>query len=153
MRFNIIFLLLTMACQSGSTNEEQKVEAADSARTATHDEQELPVNYDNLYGQYLHESNTNGFTALLELKPQGNDLSFTLSLLHSTCDATLDGAIGMVYHGNEEYAGFFDSEPCRLAFNFFHLENKVRIDEIGVCRTHPVGCSFGGTYIKKKPAD
>jgi hypothetical protein len=101
----------------------------------------------------LHESNTKGFTATIEFTPQGNDLVFTLRMLQVNCEASLDGTIGMVYHGEQEYAGFFDNERCRLAFNFFLSENKIRVDEIGLCRAHPIGCSFAGTYGKRKPSE
>ncbi|MCK6618363.1 MAG: hypothetical protein L6Q51_12045 [Cyclobacteriaceae bacterium] len=148
MRFHHLLVFTLLACRPGSLNKEQPVEPTDSTLAAAEPGQS--VNYENLYGHYIHESNTQGFTALLELLPQGNDLSFTISLLQSSCESSLNGTIGMVYHGEDEYAGFFDSEPCRLAFNFFLAENKIRIDEIGICQVHPTGCSFGGTYVKRK---
>ncbi|QOI98629.1 MAG: hypothetical protein HRU69_14570 [Flammeovirgaceae bacterium] len=150
MRSLFLLLIILPACRPDSSTHKHTAEVADSAISFKNEDPELKVSYENLYGQYLHESNTRGFTALLELSPLGNDLSFTVSLQHSSCESNLNGTIGMVYHGEDEYAGFFDSEPCRLAFNFFLAENKIRIDEIGICQAHPTGCSFGGTYVKRK---
>jgi hypothetical protein len=150
-----IVWIASLACQPGGKTEKDsktQAEPADTVFSATGKMDTSNWDYSGLYGTYLHEGNTKGFTAILELTPQGNDLSFTLRTLQGNCEASLDGTIGMIYHGEDEYAGFFDSEPCRLAFNFFINENKIRVDEIGLCRAHPPGCSFAGTYGKRATA-
>ncbi|MFN3841598.1 MAG: hypothetical protein ACK4RF_12905 [Cyclobacteriaceae bacterium] len=146
----LLFLLCILACTKTSSDQStrEEVPREDTEELTTTDDQ--PRDYTELYGQYLHESNSKGFTAILELNPQGNDLAFTLSLTQGKCEAKADGIIGMIYHGENEYAGFFDSDACRLSFNFFLIENQIRVDEIGVCRAHSLGCSFAGVYVKKK---
>jgi hypothetical protein len=146
------FLFIALACKTNPKNE-TPAEAESGYDSIIHTEvvtEERSWDYSKLYGQYTHENNGKGFGAILELTPLGNDLSFTLSLFKGKCEVKLDGIVGMIYHGETEYAGFYDNESCRLSFNFFLLENKIRVDEVGVCRMHPIGCTFDGSYIKIK---
>lgn len=106
--------------------------------------------YSHLYGVYLHESNMKGFTAYLEIMPEGNDLSFSLSLKQNSCAGQAAGSVGMAIHGKTEYGGFYNHTDCRMEFIFNLVENTIRIQEVGPCTLHETGCSFNGTYFKKK---
>lgn len=106
--------------------------------------------YQSLYGLYLHESNTQGFTAMLEIIPQGNDLSFSLSVTQNNCTGQAEGNIGMAVHDEAEYAGFFNNPDCRIAFLFNLKQQSIRLQEVGFCRLHENGCEFSGVYIKKR---
>lgn len=106
--------------------------------------------YRQLYGQYLHESNMKGFTAYLEILPAGNDLTFSLSLTQNSCTGQAEGSIGMAIHDEKEYGGFYDNADCRMEFIFNLQENTIRIQEVGACRLHEMGCSFNGVYYKKR---
>lgn len=105
--------------------------------------------YQPLYGTYLHESNTKGFSGILQIEPEGNDLSFSLSVRQTGCSGTAEGLIGMAVFTDHEYAGFVDQTNCRMEFIFNRLNQTVRIQEIGLCTLHESGCSFNGTYIKQ----
>lgn len=145
------FLLVVLGCKTNQKDElHTEVEPDESPANVEELAEERTWDYSELYGQYLHESNGKGFMATLELTPLGDDLSFTLNLLQGKCEVNLNGIIGMIYHGETEYAGFYDDESCRLSFNFFRIENTIRVDEVGICREHAIGCSFDGAYIKKK---
>lgn len=107
------------------------------------------LHYQKLYGRYVHESNTTGFSADLEILPQGNDLSFSISVRQQSCNGQASGSIGMAIHTAREYAGFYDNANCRMEFIFNLNVNTIRVQEIGICSVHEAGCSFGGVYIKK----
>ncbi|MDL5050945.1 hypothetical protein QQ054_33640 [Oscillatoria amoena NRMC-F 0135] len=145
----IMLLVNLLACNKNTSDKSPQEDVYREEDKELFTAGEQLWDYSELYGQYLHENNTRGFNAILELNPEGNDLAFTLSLIQGECEAKVDGFIGMIYHGENEYAGFFESEACRLSFNFFLIENQIRIDEIGICRAHAMGCSFGGLYVKK----
>lgn len=104
-----------------------------------------------VYGHYENESNSTGFFAQLDLEPEGNDLAFSLSVRQSGCDGKANGTIGMIVFSENEYAGFFDNDDCRLEFIFNLKENSVRIQEVGFCRLRASGCNFAGTYRKRQP--
>lgn len=105
--------------------------------------------YSELYGIYHHESNASGFSATLEIQPEGNDLTFSLSVKQQSCTGLAEGTIGMAVHSENEYAGFYDNPECRMEF-YFNLNMKtIRIQEIGLCRLHESGCNFEGVYLRK----
>lgn len=132
--------------------DETDYEETDSTATDLKDAFELQDDWDyqSLYGIYLHESNTKGFTAILEILPDGNDLTFSLSVKQSGCNGQADGVIGMAIHTKTEYAGFFDNPECRMEFLFNLTQQSVRLEEVGFCRLHERGCNFNGVYIKKQ---
>jgi hypothetical protein len=104
--------------------------------------------YQPLYGTYLHDSNTKGFSGLLEIEPEGNDLFFSLAIQQSSCTGSAEGLISMAIFSENEYAGFFDHANCRMEFLFNLKHHTIRIQEIGLCTLHESGCSFNGTYTK-----
>ena len=106
--------------------------------------------YQKLYGVYHHESNTKGFNAVLEIRPEGNDLTFSLSVSKQSCTTQIDGSIGIAFHSEKEYAGFYDNPDCRMEVMFYLKSNSIRIQEIGFCTLHEGGCSFTGIYVMKK---
>ncbi len=106
------------------------------------------VSYDSLYGFYFHESNGPAFRSELEIKPMGNDLQFNLTLQHPGCEWQLQGILAMMYHMANEYAGFYNSETCRLVFTFFPAAGQVRIEPAGICVTLPGRCQLGGVYLR-----
>jgi len=105
--------------------------------------------YQPLYGAYLHESNTKGFTGILDITAEGNDLTFSLSVQKQECSGQINGTIGMAIHNENQYAGFYDNADCRMEFIFNLSDNSIRITEVGICRLLEGGCRFGGTYRKK----
>ncbi len=145
-----VLLLAVLACKTKKENLQDQ-EVVDKSEDQNQQTEEQTWDYTDLYGQYVHENNTKGFSAILILEPQGHDLAFTLHLTQANCEATVAGNIGMMYHGETGYAGFFDDPACRLSFTFFLIEHQIRIEEIGICRSHALGCSFGGLYLKRKP--
>lgn len=153
----LFFILLLAGCSSKSTEENYSANHTDDETdsTLTHLENNAYEKHDNwdyskLYGVYLHESNMKGFTAYLEILPEGNDLSFSLTLTQNSCTGQAEGTIGMAIHAETEYGGFYDNADCRMEFVFNLGENTIRIQEVGPCRLHEMGCSFNGTYYKKK---
>ncbi|MBX2955460.1 MAG: hypothetical protein KF846_04860 [Cyclobacteriaceae bacterium] len=158
MKFIVALLILLLtSCSSKPTEESYSAnEVNDQSDTALTDPEYAPYelldtwDYSNLYGFYLHEGNMKGFTAYIEILPEGNDLSFSLTLTQNSCTGQAEGSIGMAIHTETEYGGFYDNADCRMEFVFNLVENTIRIQEIGPCRLHEMDCSFNGTYFKKK---
>lgn len=151
----LLIILVVSSCKQKETTQPESVTAhqdTDSAITDPADAfaQQDDWDYQSLYGIYLHESNTQGFTAILEILPQGNDLTFSLSVKQRNCSGQAAGSIGMAIHTETEYAGFFDNPDCRLEFLFNLKQQAIRLQEIGFCRLHENGCDFSGAYIKKR---
>lgn len=152
-----LLLMLTVSCQlrkaaDHSEEVENSTEQTDTTIDLDHfiAPEENDWDYQMLYGVYLHESNSKGFTAILEILPEGNDLTFALSISKQSCSGQANGTVGMAIHSENEYAGFYDGENCRMQFFFNLIENSIRIYEVGICGQHEAGCSFEGTFRKKK---
>lgn len=146
MTLPVVCASLVLSCSRPVSREEK----ADLRET---DSVEIPalteeISYDALYGTYGHENNGPGFFAILEINPMGNDLQFVITLKQPGCDWQLQGNLAMMYHLENEYAGFYDSETCRLVFTFFLPVNQIRLEEAGICVAMPSGCSLGGIYKK-----
>ncbi|HRJ28998.1 MAG TPA: hypothetical protein PLV21_09380 [Cyclobacteriaceae bacterium] len=159
MKLNAVlfFILLLTGCSSKSTEESHSApDAYDQADSSLSDQEDTAYekhddwDYSELYGLYLHEGNMKGFTAYLEILPEGNDLSFSLTLTQNSCTGKAEGSIGMAIHTETEYGGFYDNADCRMEFVFNLGEHTIRIQEVGPCRLHEMSCSFNGTYFKKK---
>jgi hypothetical protein len=153
----LLIILIIASCKQKETTQPESVQAQPSADSTTLESTDADVfapqndwDYQSLYGIYLHESNTQGFTAILEILPQGNDLTFSLSVEQNNCTGKAEGSIGMAIHSETEYAGFFDNPDCRMEFIFNLKQQSIRIQEVGFCRLHENGCDFSGTYIKKR---
>lgn len=158
MKFSIsIILSVAMSCQLRKAQDrveanEYSSEQSDTSVDLDHfvAPPENDWDYHVLYGVYLHESNSKGFTAILEIIPEGNDLTFSLSIKKQSCMGQSSGQIGMAIHSENEYAGFYESENCRMQFFFNLIDNSIRIQEVGICTQHEAGCSFEGTFRKNK---
>ena len=141
------FSLMLILCGRKEVSDERAAgwEPADTNRVLSLQEE---LSYSEIYGIYRHESNGTGFFAEIEIKPMGNDLQFALSLKQPECEWELQGTLAMMYHLEDEYAGFYDSETCRLVFTFFLSLNQIRLDQAGICVALPARCSPGGVYRK-----
>jgi hypothetical protein len=153
----LLIILIIASCKQKETTQPESIETQPSADSTTLESTDADVfapqndwDYQSLYGLYLHESNTQGFTAILEILPQGNDLTFSLSVEQNNCTGKTEGSIGMAIHTETEYAGFFDNPDCRMEFIFNLKQQSIRIQEVGFCRLHENGCDFSGVYIKKR---
>jgi hypothetical protein len=153
----LLIILIIASCKQKETTQPESVQTQPSADSTTLESTDADVfapqndwDYQSLYGLYLHESNTQGFTAILEILPQGNDLTFSLSVEQNNCTGKAEGSIGMAIHTETEYAGFFDNPDCRMEFMFNLKQQSIRIQEVGFCRLHENGCDFSGVYIKKR---
>jgi hypothetical protein len=153
----LLIILIIASCKQKETTQPESIETQPSADSTTLESTDADVfapqndwDYQSLYGLYLHESNTQGFTAILEILPQGNDLTFSLSVEQNNCTGKAEGSIGMAIHTETEYAGFFDNPDCRMEFIFNLKQQSIRIQEVGFCRLHENGCDFSGVYIKKR---
>lgn len=150
----ILIFLIAVSCKQKEKTQPESVsnQHSDSTHAAPNDATILTDEWDyqSLYGIYLHESNTQGFTAMLEIIPQGNDLSFSLSVTQNNCTGQAEGNIGMAVHDETEYAGFFNNPDCRIEFLFNLKQQSIRLQEVGFCRLHENGCEFSGVYIKKR---
>jgi hypothetical protein len=153
----LLIILIIASCKQKETTQPESVQTQPSADSTTLESTDADVfapqndwDYQSLYGLYLHESNTQGFTAILEILPQGNDLTFSLSVEQNNCTGKAEGSIGMAIHTETEYAGFFDNPDCRMEFIFNLKQQSIRIQEVGFCRLHENGCDFSGVYIKKR---
>jgi len=155
----ITILLLLLGCQSKKTDDVQEntIESAEAATdTMTYEPVEefsLPEktdwDYQQLYGHYNHESNSPGFSAWIEIRPEGNDVSFTLSITQNACSGQADGIIGIAVFTENEYSGFYDNADCRMEITFSPQQKTIRIQEVGMCSLRERGCSFDGVYIRK----
>lgn len=153
----LFIFFLTAGCSNKPIEESNQTEFVDEqpdSISENHERSSYEIidtwDYSNLYGLYLHESNMKGFTAILEILPAGNDLSFSLTLTQNACTGMAEGSIGMAIHSETEYGGFYDNADCRMEFIFNLQENTIRVQEVGPCRLHETGCSFNGTYFKKE---
>ena len=153
----LLIILIIASCKQKETTQPESVQTQPNADSTALESTDADVfapqndwDYQSLYGLYLHESNTQGFTAILEILPQGNDLTFSLSVEQNNCTGKAEGSIGMAIHTETEYAGFFDNPDCRMEFIFNLKQQSIRIQEVGFCRLHENGCDFSGTYIKKR---
>lgn len=158
MKLAVTFFILLLAIGCSNKAAEESVQTNDTNQQDSVSENQKNTayeitdswDYSKLYGVYLHEGNMKGFTAYLEILPEGNDLSFSLTLTQNSCTGKAEGSIGMAIHTETEYGGFYDNADCRMEFVFNLGEHTIRIQEVGPCRLHEMSCSFNGTYFKKK---
>lgn len=145
-----VLVLLVISCSRQVSSESRTdVKSTDSTYLPALPEE---ISYDVLYGIYRHENNGSGFFAEIEINPMGNDLQFALTLKQPGCDWQLQGTLAVMYRLEDEYAGFYDSETCRLVFTFFLPLNQIRLEAAGICVALPARCSLGGIYQKAAEA-
>ncbi|HEU5289965.1 MAG TPA: hypothetical protein VFU05_04925 [Cyclobacteriaceae bacterium] len=152
MRLLLCALLVFTGCQQKQSTEVPIEAGPDSVETTPSDAYEEPqqnYNYKEFFGTYDHESNAKGFTAMLVLRQNGNDIYFTASVSQGSCKGEMEGVVMMAEHSELEYMGFFESDDCRLQFIFNRPEKKVDIKEISLCHLLEPGCSFEGIFVKR----
>lgn len=151
----IIGIFISLGCQSkkDNTSDIEEIVAEDEVSETDQDDfyesENTEWDYQPLYGSYVHESNTTGFSANLEIIPEGNDLSFSLSVKQPACTGQATGIIGLAIYSENEYAGFYNNANCRMEFQFNLVGKTIRVTEIGICSIHEAGCSFSGVYRKQ----
>lgn len=147
-----IFCIL-LACCTGKAPQENKnlqVIEVDSTDFYEQPEDKTVYTYKIFEGIYDHESTTRGFSAVLTLAESGNDLSFTLSVAQGNCKDEVEGKIKLVSHEENYHIGFFQLDECPLQFSLMLQDVKIDVKEVSLCRLHESGCSFEGTYAKRK---
>lgn len=152
-RLSIIFILLLLTGCSSKTPQENTASEAieiDSAEFYQDTEDETSIDYSNFEGIYDHESTTRGFSAILTIAESGNDLSFTLSVSQGTCKGEVKGKILIISHEDNYHVGFFELDQCPLQFSLMISDSKIDVKEINLCKLHESGCTFEGTYAKRK---
>ena len=153
MRLVFCALLLLFGCQQKQPKENSVEVDTSSVETTPGDAYEDTTqnySYKEFLGTYDHESNTKGFTAMLVITQNGNDVYFSASVSQGSCKGELEGVVMMAEHSAMDYLGFYESEECRLQFTLNRLEKKVDIKEISLCHLLEQGCSFEGVYAKRK---
>lgn len=153
MRILLCVLLLIVCCQQKQSQEPSVETDSTSNEVTPQDAFEKPAtnyNYSEFYGTYDHESNTKGFTAMLVLRQNGNDVYFTASVSQGSCKGEMEGVVMMAEQTQTDYSGFYESDDCRLQFIFSRTEKKVDIKEISLCHLLEESCSFEGVYLKRK---
>lgn len=151
-RYLLLIVLLLHACKEKEKPENadnQSIEI-DSAEDYFQSEDEKNYDYARFRGIYDHESRTGGFSAVLAVNENGNDLSFTISVAQGNCKGEAEGAIFMMSHETNYYVGFYQLENCQLQFTFLLQEDKIDVKEINICRLHEGSCTFEGSYAKRK---
>ncbi len=152
----ILPILLTgLVAGCGEKKKDEKSAGSAVEIDSTKDFYEQPDNktvydYQRFAGIYDHESTTKGFTAVLVITENGNDLSFELSVAQAGCKGEAKGNMVMVSHEKTYYVGFYEVDECPLQFTLMLTETKIDIKEVNLCRMHEANCAFEGAYIKRK---
>lgn len=150
MRWLIFLFLLLSGCQQKQP-EIPVLEANDTTSAkGTYSSPEKPIHYREVIGVYDHESTTKGFTAVLSLRENGNDLYFYVSVAQGNCKGEAEGVVIMVEQTENYFSGFYESDDCPLQFTFSPGEKKVDIKAVTFCKPLEKNCSFEGTYVKRK---
>jgi hypothetical protein len=153
MRLLLCSFVFLFGCQQKQPQEtiiDTDSAAVETTPTDAYEETKENYNYKEFFGTYDHESNTKGFTAMLVLTQNGNDVYFSASVSQGSCKGEIEGVVMMAEHNEMDFLGYFESEDCRLQFTLNRLEKKVDIKEISLCHLLEQGCSFEGVYVKRK---
>lgn len=155
MRTSLCFLfwILLAGCTGKAPQENANNEAVeiDSANDFYEQPEDKTIyDYGIFQGIYDHESSTRGFSAVLAITESGNDLSFTVSVSQGNCKGDATGKILIVSHEENYHVGFFELDECLLQFSLLPSEVKIDIKEVNFCKLHESGCSFEGSYTKRK---
>ena len=152
MRFIFCALLLLFGCQkkqSQDTSIETDTASVEVTPQDAYEKSDSTYVHTEFFGSYDHESNTKGFTAMLTLRQNGNDVYFTASVSQGSCKGEIEGVVMMAEHTQAYYSGFYEADDCRLQFTFNRLEKKIDIKEISLCHLLEQSCSFEGVYLKR----
>lgn len=145
------FMVLLVSCQQKQREESPaQVEADSVTQEDMYEGPEQTFDYSQFYGIFDHESSTKGFSAVLVLEQNGNDLYFHATVTSQLCNGEMEGVVMMEGQAEEFPLGFFDSEDCKLQFTFSPAEKKVDIKEVAICRSLGPNCSFEGTFVRRK---
>ncbi len=148
-----LFGMLLVSCTGKLSQENKNTETVeiDSAEEFYEQAEDKTVyDYQAFKGIYDHESSTQGFSAVLVISESGNDLSFTLSVSQGSCKGEAEGKVTLVSHEENYHIGFFELNECPLQFSLMIKEDKIDVKEINLCRLHESGCTFEGSYAKRK---
>ena len=152
MKKVILIFLVLIACEKKNKPEiilkPQDTTAVEVTPEDAYEKTDSLFSYQEFYGIYDHESNTNGFGAVLSLKQNGNNLYFTLSVVQGSCKKEVEGVVLILPSSDEFPAGFYQSDDCKLQFTFMKTETKVDVKEINFCGLE--GCSYEGLYGKRR---
>jgi hypothetical protein len=149
MRITLFFIIILLSC-TPSKKEVPLEETVPADSTENRPAEVIEYDYTPLYGIYDHESTTKSFGGVVSIQQQGYDVYATISVVQGTCKSETEGVVVMADHTANFYIGFFQVEGCQLQFNFYPKEQRLDIQEIGVCRIHGPTCSFEGRYSKRK---
>jgi hypothetical protein len=148
----LIFAVTLFACQSKQqekpASEINSVQAIDS--TDAFEKDAVEYDYRDFMGIYDHESTAKGFSAVLSLRQNGKDMYFTISVSQGSCKGETEGVVMIIEQTEVYFSGFYESENCRLQFTLQRSETKVDVKEVTLCQLLGGGCSFEGTYAKRK---
>ena len=153
MKFQHWLLILLISCGQKQSKEEVSPIDTTSNKVAPEDafeKEELQVDYREFFGVYDHESSTTGFTAVLALRQNGNDMYFNISVAQGSCKGETEGVVMIVEQTEVYVSGFYEADNCRLQFTFQREENKIDVKEVTLCQLLGGGCSYEGTYVKRK---
>lgn len=154
MRYGALIVFILFGCTAKNPDKpvnELSVPVDSATEFYKQDETEEDFDYSRFEGIYDHESSTTGFSAILTITENGNDLSFTLSVAQgSGCKGEAKGAVFMMSHEPNFYVGFYEAENCQLQFSFMLQEDNIDIKEINLCELHESNCWFEGSYAKRK---
>lgn len=147
----IVFILSGCTTKNPDAPANEVSVPVDSAREFYRQETQENFDYSRFQGIYDNESTTTGFSAILTLAENGNDLSFTLSVTQgNSCKGHAEGKVFMMSHEPAFYVGFYEAENCPLQFSFMLQDDKVDVKEINLCKLREGNCSFEGSYVKRK---
>lgn len=146
----LFFIILLFSCEKKQRPEPVESVPDSTAESITIEDPEKVYHDQDFFGVYDHESTSTGFSGVLSLRQNGNDMYFTVSIAHGTCKGETEGVVFILERNDNSYSGFYESENCRLLFNFIRAEKKVDIKEVTVCTMLGNNCSYEGAYIKRK---
>jgi hypothetical protein len=155
MRFQFwVLIIILMSCGQKQSSEAITTSDTTSNEVVPEDafekEDQLQIDYKRFFGVYDHESSTTGFSAVLALRQNGNDMYFNISVAQGSCKGETEGVVVIIEQTEAYLSGFYEADNCRLQFTFQRTENKVDVKEITLCQLLGGGCSYEGTYVKRK---
>ena len=152
--FHFFLVFIFLSCgktqQAEPVNESIPEDSTSQGQSDTNENSEKTYNDQDFFGVYDHESTSPSFSGVLSLRQNGNDMYFTVSIAHGSCQGETEGVVLIIERGEDYYSGFYESENCRLQFTLVRAEKKVDIKEVTLCSVLGNNCSYEGAYIKRK---
>ncbi len=149
----LLFIAFSCTVKKSTQAGEDDLEAESDTAIEAMEDNTLPDKgdwfYEELYGTYEHESSGQGFTALVVIRPEGNDLWLDIRVTRSSCSGLASGPVGLAAATENEYAGFFSLDDCRMELYFNTVNKTIRVEEIGICQLYEPGCRFAGIYKRR----